>query len=319
MRTRDHLVLATRGSKLARIQAEIVRSGLMAAHDGLEVELLVVSTKGDRDSRPFAEMGAKGIFTSEVERAVAAGEADLAVHSAKDLTAELAPECVIACVPRRAAPHDVVAGGSGATGEERLASLSPGSRVGTSSMRRRSLLAELRGDLETVPLRGNLDTRLAKVERGEMDAAILAAAGLERLGAQLPPALDPARWVPAPAQGALAVEALRERTDLVVLLEPLHDPASAAEVLCERSFTAVLEGGCSIPLGCLARAAGADLDVVGYLGHPDGTSSLRDRISGPAEDAAALGEELARALLDGGGADLLDELRGEPTPEVAEP
>jgi hydroxymethylbilane synthase len=319
MRTLDRLVIATRGSKLARTQAELIRSGLLAAHDGLEVDLLVVSTTGDRDSRPFASIGAKGIFTSEVERAVVEGRADIAVHSAKDLTAELAPGCTIACVPQRASAHDVVVGGHGDDARERLGSLTTGARVGTSSMRRRSLLAEARSDLEPVELRGNLDTRMAKVERGEVDAAILAAAGLERLGLPVAPALDPTWWVPAPAQGALAVEGLASRTELVELLTPLQDIAAGAEVTCERAFTALLEGGCSIPLGCLARASGSELSVVGYIGHPDGTSALRDRISGPLSHAAELGRDLARALLDGGGSDILEELRDQPVPEVVEP
>jgi len=319
MRTSDRLVIATRGSKLARTQAELVRSGLLEAHDGLAVDLLVVTTTGDRDARPFAAIGAKGIFTSEVERAVVEGRADAAVHSAKDLTSELGTDCVIACVPPRASAHDVVVGGTGATGRERIESLPRDARVGTSSMRRRALLAEARPDLEPVELRGNLDTRMKKVGTGEVDAAILAAAGLERLGYDELPDLEPTWWVPAPAQGALAVESRADRDDVRALLAPLHDPAAGAEVACERAFTAVLEGGCSVPLGCLARASGADLHVVGFLGHPDGTGALRDRISGPVSHAEELGRELAQALLDSGGAELLDELRDEPTPEVVEP
>jgi hydroxymethylbilane synthase len=319
MRTPDRLVIATRGSKLARIQAERVRSGLLAAHDGLEVDLLVVSTTGDRDSRPFASIGSKGIFTSEVERALVDGRADIAVHSAKDLTTELAPGCAIVCIPERASAHDVIVGGRGNDAGERLGSLPKGARVGTSSMRRRALLAETRPDLEAVELRGNLDTRMGKVERGEVDAAILAAAGLERLGFPDEPALEPTWWVPAPAQGALAVEAGAGRDEISALMAPLHDSSAGAEVACERAFTMVLEGGCSIPLGCLARASGSDLSVVGYIGHPAGTNSLRDRISGPLTNAEDLGRDLARALLDGGGADILEDLRDQPVPEVVEP
>lgn len=319
MRTSDRLVLATRGSKLARIQAQLVRERLLHFHEGLEVDLLVVSTTGDRDARPFVAIGSKGIFTSEVERAVADGRADLAVHSAKDLTAELAPDCAVVCVPERAAANDVVLGGDGDDARERLTSLSRGARVGTSSMRRRALLAEIRPDLEPVELRGNLDTRMAKVERGEVDAAIVAAAGLYRLGVTGAPGLDPSWWVPAPGQGALAIEALAGRDDVAELLAPVADETATAEVACERAFTAVLEGGCSIPLGCLARVSGSELAATGYLGHPDGGTALRDRISGPASQAEQLGRELARALLDGGGSDLLADLRDEPVPEVVEP
>ena len=319
MRTPDRVVIATRGSKLARTQAEIVRAALIDAHDGLQVDLEIVTTTGDRDSRPFAAIGAKGIFTSEVERAVLEGRADVAVHSAKDLTSELADGCAIVCVPERATAHDVVVGGRGSSARERLETLPRDAKVGTSSMRRRALLAEVRPDLHPVELRGNLDTRMAKVADGKVDAAILAAAGLQRLGYDDEPELEPTWWVPAPAQGTLAVEGLAGRGDLIELLAPLHDKTVAGELACERAFTAELEGGCSVPLGCLARTAGAQMDVVGFLGHPDGGSALRDRISGPVSEAGRLGTELARALLDGGGADILDELRGEPTPEVVEP
>jgi hydroxymethylbilane synthase len=223
------------------------------------------------------------------------------------------------CIPERASAHDVIVGGRGNDAGERLGSLPKGARVGTSSMRRRALLAETRPDLEAVELRGNLDTRMGKVERGEVDAAILAAAGLERLGFPDEPGLEPTWWVPAPAQGALAVEAGAGRDEISALMAPLHDSSAGAEVACERAFTMVLEGGCSIPLGCLARASGSDLSVVGYIGHPAGTNSLRDRISGPLTNAEDLGRDLARALLDGGGADILEDLRDQPVPEVVEP
>lgn len=276
---------------------------LRAAHSGLEVEVIPVETRGDRDRRSFAAIGGKGLFVAEVEQAVVEGRADVAVHSAKDLTASLAPGCSILCVPRRAPAHDVVVG-AGA-----LEDLPPGAVVGTSSMRRRALLAEARPDVEVVDFRGNLDTRLRKVEDGEVDAAILAAAGLERLGVAAGSPLDPERWVPAPGQGALAIEGLTERTDLGELLAPLDAAGAAAELACERAFSARLEGGCSVPLGCLARSVGGKVTVVGYLGLPDGSQAVRDRIAGPASAAAELGAELAGAMYDCGGRDVLEELR----------
>jgi hydroxymethylbilane synthase len=308
----DHLVIATRGSRLALRQAELVATALTGHHPGLEVELQVVATSGDRDRRPFSAIAGTGLFMAEVERAVIEGRADIAVHSAKDLTAELASGAVLACVLKRSDPRDVIVGGRGADGQERLGGLPRGAKIGTSSMRRRALTAEARPDLEVVELRGNVDTRLATVERGEIDAAVLAAAGLERLGAGAGTGpLDPSWWVPAPGQGALAVEAAAARPEVAALLRPLNDPGSEAELSCERAFAARLEGGCSVPLGCLGSARGGGLVVTGFLGAPDGSQGLRDRISGPLEEAAALGEELAEAILAAGGEEILEDVRAE--------
>lgn len=317
----SRLKVATRGSKLALIQTSNLVEGLRRVHPHLEIEIVKVTTTGDRDQRPYAQIGGKGLFTSEVERALVEGRADIALHSAKDLTAALAPDCAIVCVPKRASAHDVVVGGRGDTGVERLASLQEGAHVGTSSMRRRSLLAEARPDVVAVEFRGNLDTRLRKVEEGEVDAAILAAAGLERLGVtgDVAAAIDPQWWTPAPAQGALAVEALSDRRDLEELLAPLTDPATATEVALERSFAATLEGGCSVPLGCLARSEDDAVVASGFLGWPDGSQAFRDRISGAAREADALGKELAHAIRAGGGDDLLEDLKAEDVPTVSEP
>ena len=262
-----------------------------------------VETRGDKDQRSFAAIGAKGLFVAEVEEAVADGRADLAVHSAKDLTAELAPGCAIFCVPRRAPAHDVI------VGADALEDLPSGATVGTSSMRRRALLAETRPDVGVADFRGNLDTRLRKVEEGVVDAAILAAAGLARLGVAAGSPIDPERWVPAPGQGALAIEGRTDRSDLSELLAPLNDADAAAELACERAFSARLEGGCTVPLGCLARSSNGKVTVVGYLGLPDGSQGLRDRIAGPSSAAAELGVELADAIYDCGGRDILEELR----------
>lgn len=319
------LRIATRGSKLALRQSQMVASMLQEHHPSLEIEFVEITTKGDRDARPFADIGGKGLFTSEVERAVVEGRADVAVHSAKDLTAEVAEGCALICIPRRASTHDVVVGGEGDSGEERLGNLLPGSTVGTSSMRRRSLLAEARPDLEVAEFRGNLDTRLRKVAEGEVDAAILAAAGIERLYHEgqhdeaLAGALHPGSWVPAPSQGALAIEGLGERADLRGLFRPLEHTGSRAEVECERSFGLTLEGGCSVPLGCSAVAQGQHLSVMGFLGMPDGSSTLRDRISGGISEASQLGRELAQAILAAGGDEIIEELRSFDPPALGAP
>ena len=320
----SRVVIASRGSRLALTQSESVANALKAAHSGLETEIVVVNTTGDEDRRPFGAIGGKGLFTTEVERAVAESRADIAVHSAKDLTADLAAGCVIACIPRRASTYDVVVGGKGDSGEERLGTLPDGSRVGTSSMRRRALLAESRADLEAVEFRGNLDTRLRKLEDGEVDAAIVAAAGLERLLGgdaldDLSAPLGADWWVPPPGQGALAIEALADRADLREMLAPLEDTAARAEVTAERAFGERLEGGCSVPLGCSARVEGRQLLMTGLLALPDGGRTIRDRISGAPSEAAALGRELAEAVLASGGDEILEELRYEDPPTIEAP
>lgn len=318
MKNPDRLTLASRGSALARAQTQRVVDRLTRVHPGVSVEVRVVRTTGDRDHRAFGEIVGKGLFTSEVEREVVEGRADAAIHSAKDLTAELASGCAIVCVPERVGPHDVVLGGVGDDGRTRLESLPPRGRIGTSSIRRRTLLAEIRPDLQPVELRGNIDTRLRKLAAGECDAAILALAGLERLGIDGDHALlSPDWWVPAPGQGALAVEALEARRDVVEVFAALDDPSASAGVACERAFAATLEGGCTVPLGCVALVEGERMVVTGYLGGPG--VSIRDRISGPVGDAEALGRDLAEAILSSGGRDILDELRSEEAPAPSEP
>jgi hydroxymethylbilane synthase len=317
MMINNRIVIASRGSQLALRQTEILEDLLRSVEPGIQIEVLTVSTKGDADkSRPFSALGTKGIFTTEVEAEVLAGNADVALHSAKDLTAELAPGSALICIPPRADARDVLVGGDGSSGEERLESLAPGARVGTSSMRRKLLLAEVRPDLEVVEFRGNLDTRLRKVADGEVDAAVLAAAGIDRLEGVDPAIaapLEPSRWVPSPAQGALAVEALVERTDLIELFGRIADPLATAEVTCERAFSARLEGGCSVPLGCHARASEQGLLVTGMLGSPLTNQVLRDRVSGSGHEAERLGVELAEAILAAGGDEVLEDIKADQT------
>jgi len=311
----DRIVVASRGSQLALRHTEILGDLLRTVAPEIQIEVLTVSTRGDKDKRTsFSAMGAKGIFTTEVSAEVVAGNADVALHSAKDLTAELNPDTAMICIPHRADARDVVVGGEGGSGEERLGSLPPGARVGTSSMRRRVLLSEARPDLEVVEFRGNLDTRLRKVTEGEVDAAVLASAGIGRLGGvedRLYGPLEPTSWVPSPAQGALAVEALAERSDLAELFGRISSPAATAEIVCERAFSARLEGGCSVPLGCHALAGERGLLVTGMLGSPLTDQVLRDRISGSPAEAESLGVELAEAILAAGGSEVLEDIKAE--------
>lgn len=316
----SNLRIATRASALALRQTALVIERLRATYPDVQTEVVEVTTTGDKDARPFSAIGGKGLFVVEVEQALLDDRADVAVHSAKDLTADLAPGCHIVCVPERVSAHDVVVGGQGASGEERLGRLKPGSVVGTSSMRRRSLLNEARDDLDIVELRGNIDTRLRKVEQGEVDVAILAAAGIDRLGADVSYGLlDDGRWIPAPAQGALALEALESRKDITEMFWALNDEAHRTEVECERAFSQRLEGGCSVPLGCRARATANGLVATGFLGTPDGIYTVRDRISGSLHEARQLGIELADAIVASGGSEILEELKGEEAPQVPEP
>jgi hydroxymethylbilane synthase len=307
------LRLATRGSALALAQSRIVADGLRAAWPGLRVELVTVLTEGDRRRDvPAAALGGKGIFTAAVQEAVMDGRADLAVHSAKDLPAAQVPGLVLAAVPRREDPRDVLCGRSAATG---LDALSPGARVGTGSPRRVALLNWLRPDLELVPIRGNVDSRVRRVHAGELDAVVLAAAGLRRLGlagdGSVP--LDPDVFTPAPGQGTLAVEAREDDTDALGLLSALTDRPSRVALRAERAFLQRLGGSCTLPAGALAggpggsslapRSVGGAIDAVpleiqGFLSALDGKGLVRERLRGPADDPEGLGRTLAERLLD---------------------
>jgi hydroxymethylbilane synthase len=293
------LRLATRGSALALAQSRLVVEGLQAAWPELRVELVTVVTEGDRRRDvPAASLGGKGIFTAAVQQAVLDGRADLAVHSAKDLPAVQVPGLVLAAVPRRADPRDVLVGRSRLTG---LDDLGPGARVGTGSPRRVALLHWLRPDLELVPIRGNVDSRFRRVHGGELDAVVLAAAGLRRLGlageAAVP--LDPEAFIPAPGQGTLAVEAREDDTRALGLLSALTHRPSRVALRAERSFLRRLGGSCTLPAGALARPTDAGpLEIQGFLSGLDGKGLVRERLRGPADDPEGLGRALADRLLD---------------------
>jgi hydroxymethylbilane synthase len=318
------LRLATRGSALALAQSRLVVDGLRAAWPELRVELVTVVTEGDRRRDvPAATLGGKGIFTAAVQQAVLDGRADLAVHSAKDLPAAQVPGLVLAAVPRRDDPRDVLVGRSG------LDDLRPGARVGTGSPRRVALLHWLRPDLELVPIRGNVDSRVRRVHGGELDAVVLAAAGLRRLGLAVEAAvpLDPEAFTPAPGQGTLAVEAREDDTHALGLLSALTHRPSRVALRAERSFLQRLGGSCTLPAGALAGgpAGGVQgtprgspgqlgpmraprwigpptnagpLEIQGFLSALDGKGLVRERLRGPADNPEGLGRALADRLLD---------------------
>jgi hydroxymethylbilane synthase len=292
------LRLATRGSALALAQSRVVADGLRAAWPGLEVELVAVVTEGDRRRDvPAAALGGKGIFTAAVQRAVLEHRADLAVHSAKDLPAAQVTGLVLAAVPRRDDPRDVLVARQVLAG---LDDLAPGARVGTGSPRRVALLQWLRPDLELVPIRGNVDSRVRRVHGGELDAVVLAAAGLRRLGlaaAAVP--LDPDSFTPAPGQGTLAVEARADDTRTLGLLSALTDRPSRVALRAERAFLRRLGGSCTLPAGALLRVtASGPLEIQGFLSALDGKGLVRERLRGPADDPEGLGRGLADRLLD---------------------
>jgi hydroxymethylbilane synthase len=303
----SRLVIGTRGSPLARWQAEHVADRLRAAHPGLEVTLSIIVTEGDRfQTGPLIEVGGKGVWVKDIERALLEGTADLAVHSLKDVPAELAEGLALVAIPPRADPRDALVSRSGAG----LAALPAGARVGTSSLRRVCQLAVARPDLAVELLRGNVDTRLRKVAEGTVDAAVLACAGLDRLGhgARIAERIDPEVMLPAIGQGALALEARGNDQRVRALVRPLSDAAGEITVAAERALLAGLGGSCRTPLGGHATLAGDRLTVRGLVGRPDGSEILREVMEGSAAEAADLGTELARRLRARGADRILAEL-----------
>ncbi len=308
---RTHLTIATRGSKLALWQANHISSLLTARYPGLEVALNVIKTKGDKIlDVPLAKVGGKGLFVKEIEEALTDFQADLAVHSMKDVPAERAPGLTLGVIPEREAIHDVLL-----TREyPSLASLPQGARVGTSSLRRKAQLHLQRKDLDIVDLRGNLDTRVGKLMAGDYDAIVVAGAGLNRLGLTAPYAipLAPPEFLPAAGQGALGVEYREGDRELAEMLAFLDHPDSRDPVLAERGFLTGLDGGCQVPIAAHARITGPDsLALTGFVSDVAGERVFRLERAGARADAFEIGRDLARDILAAGGKAVLDELYGE--------
>ena len=293
------LCIGTRGSPMALYQARLVEQRLRAAHPDLAAEgaiaLVPIRTTGDRvQTRLLAEIGGKGLFTKEIEEALLASRIDLAVHSLKDMETVLPPGLVIGCVLPRDDPRDALVTRGGIA----LADLPPGARIGTASLRRRAQLLRLRGDCVIEPMRGNVGTRLAKLDAGEVDALVLALCGLERLGkaGRAGEILAPEAMLPAVGQGALAIECRAADAEVSRLLAPLNDPVSAACVAAERAMLAALDGSCRTPIAGLATIVDARLTLDALLLAPDGSAERRGTIAGAAGDAVALGAELGQRL-----------------------
>jgi hydroxymethylbilane synthase len=303
------LVIGTRGSALARWQAAYVGRALQAAHPGLAIEEHVIVTAGDRmQTGPVVDIGGKGVWVEEIERALLEGTIDLAVHSLKDVPAELAAGLALVALPERADPRDALVSRSGAG----LAALPPGARVGTSSLRRVCQVLAARGDLRVELLRGNVDTRLRKVAEGVVDAGILACAGLDRLGvaARITERLSVDQMLPAIGQGALAIEGRADDARVRALTRVLSDPSAEITVAAERALLAGLGVGCRTPVAGHAVLRDGRVVLRGLVGRPDASEIIRDEVSGAPPDAAALGAELSRRLLSRGADRILRELEG---------
>lgn len=311
---RTLLRIGTRASLLAVTQSTWIKNQIEQAHPGSLVELVKITTKGDRIlDVPLAKVGGKGLFVKEIEDALLAGEVDLAVHSMKDVPTKLPEGLHIGIIPVRETPKDAflsVKYGS-------IDALPQGATIGTSSLRRRSQLAALRPDLNIIDLRGNIDTRLRKLDEGMFDAIILAGAGLHRLGLEkrITTLLEPEQMLPAISQGALGIELRRDDSDLFAGLDFLHHPTTAVAVAAERAFLLRLEGGCQVPIGAYATLSGATITLTGLIAAVDGRLILRESTSGPAEQAEALGTSLAETLLAKGGKAILDAVYCADSPE----
>lgn len=298
--------IATRNSPLALWQAEHVRQQLVNLHAGLEVELVSLTTEGDRIlDAPLLAAGGKGLFIKELEQALFDRTADIAVHSMKDVTVTLPQGLSVPVILQRADVRDVLI-----SPRASLAELPEGAVIGTSSLRRECQLRALRPDFNVRLLRGNVGTRLRRLDEGRFDAIVLAAAGVSRLGHEhrVRSYLAPSLMLPAPGQGAIGIEARTDDRAVLELLAPLDHMETHRAVLAERAFSRGLYGGCRLPIAAYAQLSGRTLSLGGLVGRPDGTDIIRDQISGDRDQAEALGADLAERLLQRGAGVILREL-----------
>jgi hydroxymethylbilane synthase len=290
--------VGTRGSRLAIAQTEIALAALRKAHPGVKFEVVTISTKGDVDKRPLFTMDEKGIFEKEVNEAVRKGEVGFAVHSLKDIPSDLSDELVVACIPKRASPNDVLVNDKG----QKLNELAAGSTIGTSSLRRAVQLAKYRPDLNVRPIRGNVETRVKKVISGEYDAVVLAEAGLTRIGMKdvIVERFGVRDFVPAPGQGAIAIVCRHDNRALIDMLRQIEDPRSRAEVLAERALIKKVEGGCRFPLGAVALTKGDRITLYASVFSADGARNIKVKKVGKAGEPEKLGSKVADMLVKQG-------------------
>ena len=298
--------IGTRASLLALWQANWVKSRLEELHPGIEVVLVHIKTEGDRIEVPLFQMGGKGLFVKDIEEALLRGEVDLAVHSAKDLPAVIPEELTLTSFPAREDPRDALLSRNGTLWRD----FPRGGKIGTSSPRRKAQLLHLRADLQIVPLRGNLDTRIKKLTTDSLDGVILASAGLRRMGweSKASDYFDPEVMVPAIGQGILAIETHEKNSRVRELVGDLNHFPTALELEAERAFLKKLGGGCQIPIAGLARIRGDQIHLIGLIASSEGERIVRGEKVGTIEGAENLGRQLAQELLAKGGAEILQEV-----------
>ncbi len=302
---KDLLVIGTRGSKLALKQTEIVKNFLENYWQGLEIKVEIIKTTGDKMTDvPLAKIGGKGLFVKEIEEALLEGKIDLAVHSMKDVPSEIPEGLKIAATPRREDPRDVFVSMKARSLQE----LPEGSVIGTSSLRRASQIRNRHPELQVQMLRGNVDTRLRKLQEGLYDAIILAAAGIHRMGLQsfITSYMDPLDFLPAIGQGVLAIEIREDDKNTMELIRPFHDEETFKAVMAERAFLRRLGGGCQIPIGGHAFIRDGSLWMVGMVASIDGKVVIKRERKGSPEEAEKLGTELAEIILEEGGMEILE-------------
>lgn len=298
--------IGTRGSMLAKWQAEFIRKKIFQA-TGVDAEIVIIKTTGDKlQQAPFSQIGGKGVFTKELEEALLNEEIDLAVHSVKDIPTEVPSRLCFPVICRREDTRDCLVAAKGET----LSTLRQGARIGTSSLRRQSQIRHLRNDLDVRDMRGNVDTRLRKVESGEYDAIVLAKAGLDRLGwsNRISEVLSSDVCMPAVGQGALGIQARLKDNEISDALAPLDDHETRQSIVAERALLAALEGGCQVPLGAWARFERGELALDAVVCSPDGSQHVRQRATAPSDQARELGNRVAQLLIDSGAREILEEV-----------
>jgi len=303
------LKIASRASKLALVQSNYICNLLKNLSSNIDISIVEISTKGDRDKSDFLyKTDSMGFFTSEVENALLDGRADLAVHSLKDLPTACTEGLVVAAIPKRESVADALIASSQASS---IAALPTGAIVGTSSPRRIAQLCRLRNDINCVPLRGNVETRVSKVASGKVDAAVIACAGLNRLGLadKISAILPPQEFLPAPAQGALAVQIRTDDNELEELVSKLDDKKSRIAVEAERAILSSMHGGCSIPLGVYSQISGDNITIEAVISDVEGDKYIKRSKTANINKANSCAEELAQELLNAGGREILDQIR----------